>query len=137
MVRDTSSIENDEVKLPIGGENKGDGETEIKETNDYQQLSQIKQKSSNEMRLLKNNFDKTLLRLFKEVHFWDRLPGDFAIPYAATDIATGEKRKKLISLREHVMLVVRDYNKILQALDIDERKLFQGNNPSPNIRPFS
>ncbi len=40
-------------------------------------------------------------------------------------MSTGDKMRNLIALREHVMLVVRDYNIILEALDADERKLFQ------------
>lgn len=65
------------------------------------------------------------MRLFKEVHYWDKQRGDFTIPYAATEMSTGDKMRNLIALREHVMLVVRDYNIILEALDADERKLFQ------------
>lgn len=59
------------------------------------------------------------------MHYWDKQRGDFTIPYAATEMSTGDKMRNLIALREHVMLVVRDYNIILEALDADERKLFQ------------
>ncbi|KAK3256380.1 hypothetical protein CYMTET_34484, partial [Cymbomonas tetramitiformis] len=71
--------------------------------------------------LLKMNFDKQLLSVFAEVHYWERL--HLEIPYVAMEIAS--QREKYRVLREYVLLVVRDYNKILNALDKEERKLFQ------------
>jgi dynein heavy chain len=65
------------------------------------------------------NFDKTLLRLFLEVRCWEKLGGDFTIPYAALDISTGQDQLRVV--RESVMLVVRDYNTIIAALSPEER----------------
>ena len=45
-----------------------------------------------------------------------------SIPYVAHDMCGG--REKLRVLREHVLLVVRDYNGILAELSPDERRLF-------------
>ena len=69
---------------------------------------------------LEQNFDRTLLQLFAEVHYWEKLR--FEIPYVAMDIATHRERYRC--LRENVMLVVRDYNSILTALSPAERRLF-------------
>lgn len=44
------------------------------------------------------------------------------IPFVAMEIAS--QRDKYRVLYEYVLLVVRDYNKILEALDMEERKLF-------------
>ena len=58
---------------------------------------------------IESNFDKTLLRVFSEVKYWERFKGPqrVVIPYAAHDVAN--QRDKLRSVREHVMLVVRAY----------------------------
>ena len=61
---------------------------------------------------LEQNFDRSLLQLFSEVHYWERL--HFEIPYVAMDISAHRERYRC--LRENVMLVVRDYNSILHAL---------------------
>ena len=72
---------------------------------------------------LEQNFDKSLLELFSEVHYWERL--HFEIPYVAMDITAHRERYR--TLRENVMLVVRDYNNILSALSPPERRLFSEN----------
>ena len=72
---------------------------------------------------LEQNFDKALLGLFSEVHYWERL--HFEIPYVAMDITAHRERYR--TLRENVMLVVRDYNTILSALSPPERRLFSEN----------
>ena len=68
------------------------------------------------------NFDRQLLALFTEVHYWEKFHGEFSIPYVAHDICN--QREKLRVMREHVMLVVRAYNGILADLSMDERRLF-------------
>jgi len=74
----------------------------------------------NEGGLLTMNFDKKVLRMFQEVHYWERM--QLEIPYVAVDIQS--QRENFRVLQEHVLLVVRDYNKILNALNEQERKLF-------------
>eukprot|EP00752_Nemacystus_decipiens_P009956 g8879.t1 len=71
------------------------------------------------------NFDLDLLALFSEVSHWEKFQGEFSVPYAAHDICN--QREKLREQREHVMLVVRAYNSILDELDPSERKLFSDN----------
>ena len=47
------------------------------------------------------------MKLFQEIHYWERLM--FEIPHYAADVYT--KQEDLRNLREHVLLVVRDYNR--------------------------
>ncbi|RHY32696.1 hypothetical protein DYB32_002341, partial [Aphanomyces invadans] len=68
------------------------------------------------------NFDRPLLQLFAEVHYWQYFNGEIQIPYIAHDICN--QKEQLRVLREHVTLVVRDYNRILYELSTTERRLF-------------
>ena len=47
----------------------------------------------------------------------------FEIPHYAADVY--QRREELRNLREHVMLVVRDYNRIITELNQDEIGLFK------------
>ncbi|KAF6017599.1 hypothetical protein EB796_024080 [Bugula neritina] len=67
------------------------------------------------------NFSKSLTKMFQEIVYWERLL--FEIPHYATD--TYNKCEELRILREHVLLVVRDYNRIISALSLEERNLFK------------
>nr|XP_039250408.1 dynein heavy chain 2, axonemal-like [Styela clava] len=71
--------------------------------------------------MLNMNFDKDLLKLFNEIHYWERLM--FEIPHYVNDVYM--KREELRNLREHVLLVVRDYNRIISVLSVEERGLFR------------
>ncbi|RLN72009.1 hypothetical protein BBJ28_00019305, partial [Nothophytophthora sp. Chile5] len=73
--------------------------------------------------LLHCNFDRPLVNLFAEVHYWQYFNGEIQIPYMAHDICN--QKEQLRVLREHVMLVVRDYNRILLELSSTERRLFE------------
>ncbi|XP_042367999.1 dynein axonemal heavy chain 2 [Plectropomus leopardus] len=67
------------------------------------------------------NFDKNLLNLFSEIHYWDRLK--FEIPQSERDIH--QDREDLRGLRERVLLLIRDYNRIIGMLTPDELGLFR------------
>uniref|UniRef100_A0A667XC84 Dynein axonemal heavy chain 2 n=1 Tax=Myripristis murdjan TaxID=586833 RepID=A0A667XC84_9TELE len=67
------------------------------------------------------NFDKNLLTLFSEIHYWERLK--FEIPHCISDIY--QHRDELRVLKENVLLLVRDYNRIIGALSPDELGLFR------------
>jgi dynein heavy chain, axonemal len=71
---------------------------------------------------LENNFDRSLLKLFSEVRLWDTFEG-MPIPYVAHDLANNQN-ERLRQLRNHVMIVVRGYNDVIDALDTRERRLF-------------
>ena len=70
---------------------------------------------------LEMNFDHSLLRLFQEIQYWEKL--QFEIPHGVSEVY--HAREELRTLREHVMLVVRDYNQIIEMLSPDERSLFK------------
>ena len=70
---------------------------------------------------LKLNFDPALLRLFEEITYFSKLGLD--IPSSVNELYV--KQEDLRHLREHVLLVVRDYNTLIDMLSVDERKLFR------------
>lgn len=71
--------------------------------------------------MLDLHFDKSLLKLFQEISYWEGLM--FEIPHYAADVYS--KREELRVLRENVLLVVRDYNRIIAVLSPEERALFK------------
>ena len=88
----------------------------------YKKLeSPLMTRSELQKNLLDMNFDPYLLKLFSEIQFWEILM--FEIPHYAADVY--QRRDELRSLRENVLLVVRDYNRIIQDLDEDEIGLFR------------
>lgn len=64
---------------------------------------------------------RNLLKLFMEIYYWERM--NFEIPHYASEAYT--KSDDLRSQRENVLLVVRDYNRIVFALSAEERELFK------------
>nr|XP_055054184.1 LOW QUALITY PROTEIN: dynein axonemal heavy chain 2 [Misgurnus anguillicaudatus] len=70
--------------------------------------------------LLDVNFNKNLLKMINEIHYWDRL--QFEIPHYVTEVY--QRREELLNLKENVLLVVRDYNRIITALNAEEMGLF-------------
>nr|AML30862.1 axonemal inner arm dynein heavy chain 6 [Marsilea vestita] len=73
--------------------------------------------SGNGLYLLK--FDQSLLALFYEVRYWRRL--GWEIPNVASDILEGQNELRV--LRSNTLLVIRDCNKILSAVDSEEKGL--------------
>ncbi|KNC97489.1 uncharacterized protein SPPG_07404 [Spizellomyces punctatus DAOM BR117] len=71
--------------------------------------------------LLEMKFDKDLLRLFAEITYWQKLKMD--IPFHIQEIYS--KREELRVLRENVLLVIRDYNSIMETLSPEEHLLFR------------
>lgn len=67
------------------------------------------------------SFSKYLLKLFTEIRYWERLR--FEIPHYAHSVYS--RCEELRSLRENVLLVVRDYNRIILELTPEERSLFR------------
>jgi len=65
------------------------------------------------------------LRLIKECVAWKKLSNlGVVIPNYADDLVLIHK-ENLRVLREYVMLVVRDYNQIIETMDETEKKLFK------------
>ena len=71
--------------------------------------------------MLSSNFSKTLQKLLNEMRCWERLR--FEIPHFAGDIYQAGENLRV--LRENVMLIVRDYNRIISSLEPQERALFK------------
>uniref|UniRef100_A0A8C5L4X8 Dynein axonemal heavy chain 2 n=1 Tax=Jaculus jaculus TaxID=51337 RepID=A0A8C5L4X8_JACJA len=71
--------------------------------------------------MLDVNFDKTLLILFTEIDYWERLL--FETPHYVMNVA--ERAEDLRVLRENLLLVARDYNRIIAMLSPDEQALFK------------
>ncbi|KAG4103981.1 dynein heavy chain and region D6 of dynein motor-domain-containing protein [Neocallimastix lanati (nom. inval.)] len=72
-------------------------------------------------KFLEMQFDSNLLKLFNEVHYWQKLK--FDIPFQIQEIVS--KNEELRILRENVLLVVRDYNSIIESLNDKEQSLFK------------
>uniref|UniRef100_A0A4W5S1A9 Uncharacterized protein n=1 Tax=Hucho hucho TaxID=62062 RepID=A0A4W5S1A9_9TELE len=62
-----------------------------------------------------------MLQMFNEIHYWERLL--FEIPHYVSDVY--QRREELRSMRESVLLVVRDYNRIIASLSAEELGLFR------------
>lgn len=71
--------------------------------------------------LLMLNFDHNLLRLFREHKYWERVGAD--MPQAVQEMA--HRSEEMRALRGFIMLVVRDYNSIIERLSTEERQLFR------------
>ncbi|KAI8923518.1 dynein heavy chain and region D6 of dynein motor-domain-containing protein [Entophlyctis helioformis] len=71
--------------------------------------------------MLEMKFDKELLRLFAEISYFQKLKAD--IPFHVQEIYS--KKEELRILRENVLLVVRDYNSIMETLTSEEHWLFK------------
>uniref|UniRef100_F1ST22 Dynein axonemal heavy chain 2 n=1 Tax=Sus scrofa TaxID=9823 RepID=F1ST22_PIG len=71
--------------------------------------------------MLDVNFDKSLLILFVEIDYWERLL--FETPHYVVNVA--ERSEDLRILRENLLLVARDYNRIIAMLSPDEQALFK------------
>ncbi|XP_029784654.1 dynein heavy chain 2, axonemal [Suricata suricatta] len=71
--------------------------------------------------MLEVNFDKSLLILFVEIDYWERLL--FETPHYVAHVA--ERAEDLRILRENLLLVARDYNRIIAMLSPEEQALFK------------
>ncbi|XP_069015317.1 dynein axonemal heavy chain 2 [Embiotoca jacksoni] len=67
------------------------------------------------------NFDNELLLLFSEICYWDRQK--FEIPQCVSGFY--QDREDIRRLRERVLLLIMDYNRIIGMLSDDELGLFQ------------
>ena len=74
---------------------------------------------------LESNFDKGIYKLIKETIIWKKLSSDGAGPPIYADELVTAHKENLRVLREYVLLVVRDYNMIIDSMDDTEKKLFK------------
>lgn len=73
--------------------------------------------------MIDSNFNKNLLRLYQELSFWERIVTENELPHFTSDVLA--RKPQLMVLRDNVLLVVRDYNRIISVLSPDERGLFR------------
>lgn len=78
-------------------------------------------KRINDEGYLQANFDPVVMKIFQEMKFWERL--SFEVPSSAMEIYG--KKQELRTTRENVLMIVRDYNRILDKLNPHERILFK------------
>ncbi len=67
------------------------------------------------------NFNEKLLILFAEVSYWERCQENFAVPIVAHDICT--KHINLRVEREHILLIVFEYNLLADDISPSEIRL--------------
>eukprot|EP01138_Halocafeteria_seosinensis_P001392 gb/GECG01001428.1/.p1 GENE.gb/GECG01001428.1/~~gb/GECG01001428.1/.p1 ORF type:complete len:4689 (+),score=693.48 gb/GECG01001428.1/:1-14067(+) len=73
--------------------------------------------------ILECNFDHEILRMFREAHYWEKFHGKYLVPFYAADLYNNMSTS-LLTVRESVMGLVREYNSIVQSLSHDEQELF-------------
>ncbi len=78
-------------------------------------------RSSHRAGRIEMNFNKVLLKMFCEMHYWERMR--FELPHYSRELYM--KKEQLRVLRENVLLVMRDYNHIIGNLQPRERALFR------------
>ena len=74
---------------------------------------------------LESNFDKTLLKTLSEGTYWTKLQtqGMVTVNHSVSKLLS--QKEALRTMRENVMIIVRDYNKIIESIDIEQKKLFK------------
>jgi len=74
---------------------------------------------------LESNFDKTLLKTLSEGTYWTKLQthGMVTVNHAISKLLA--QKENLRTMRENVMTIVRDYNRIIDSTDAEEKKLFK------------
>lgn len=74
---------------------------------------------------LESNFDKTLLKTLSEGTFWTKLQalGMVTVNHAITKLLS--QKESLRTMRENVMIIVREYNRIIESVNSDQKKLFK------------
>lgn len=70
--------------------------------------------------MIEATFNRTLLKLLGEMRYWERLR--FEVPHYATGVY--RRGEDLRVLRENILLIVRDYNRIINSLQPSEQSLF-------------
>ena len=74
---------------------------------------------------LESNFDKTLLKTLSEGTYWTKLQtlGMVTVNHAVTKLLV--QKESLRTMRENVMIIVREYNRIIDSINSEQKKLFK------------
>jgi len=83
------------------------------------------QRSKKKNGLLESNFDSNLLKVLIEVVYWTKIQNLSLVnvPHYVSKLLG--RKEELRVLRENIMLIVRDYNTIIQTITDKERNLFR------------
>ena len=73
---------------------------------------------------LESNFDKTLLKTLSEGTYWTKLQtlGMVTVNHAITKLLS--QKENLRTMRENVMIIVREYNRIIESITPEQKKMF-------------
>ena len=74
--------------------------------------------------LLESNFDTKLRKIIIEVNYWTKVAQHGFVNLHINLTKLHNRREQLRVLQENVMLIVRDYNHIMNLIDEKEQKLF-------------
>jgi len=75
--------------------------------------------------LLESNFDKTLLKTLSEGTYWTKLQalGMVTVNHSITKLLA--QKENLRTMRENVMIIVREYNRIIESITNEQKKMFK------------
>lgn len=74
---------------------------------------------------LESNFDKTLLKTLSEGTYWTKIQTLGMVTVNQTITKLLAQKEALRTMRENVMIIVREYNKIIDSVNPEQRKLFR------------
>ena len=74
---------------------------------------------------LESNFDQKLLKTLSEATYWTKLQTHGMITVNLVISKLLAQKENLRTMRENVMIIVRDYNRIINSTDSEEKKLFK------------
>lgn len=80
---------------------------------------------SRKVGLLESNFDSDLRKILIEVNYWNKVQQHGFVNLHINLIKMHHRREGLRLLQENVMLIVRDYNHIMNLISDKEKLLFQ------------
>jgi dynein heavy chain len=83
--------------------------------------SPLLKKSTETDGMIDVNLNPKILKLMSEIHYWESL--GFDIPHYCADLY--EKKDELRIINENMLAVVKEYNRIIASLSIEERGLFK------------
>ena len=74
---------------------------------------------------LESNFDQKLLKTLSKATYWTKLQTHGMITVNLVISKLLAQKENLRTMRENVMIIVRDYNRIINSTDYEEKKLFK------------
>jgi dynein heavy chain len=75
--------------------------------------------------LLESNFNTPLYKVLQEIKYWNKIGSQGLINMPIQFARLSTKQDQLRIFRENVMLIVRDYNNIMNMINDREKSLFK------------